>query len=102
MCVDDAAVRYTKFAQARLPLLQRGTAGATEADMVQADAKLAEIRVGHRLIVLMDTEYRAAVQEPRLMPEPGVGVLVEQWVGAEQFPIPGAADLDVAHRHRDG
>jgi hypothetical protein len=47
--------------------------------------------------VLVDSEYRAAVKEPNQVPESGVGVLVEHWLGAEQRPIPRAADFYVAH-----
>ncbi len=83
------------------PVFQLGAAGAAEADVVEADAVFAELFVGGRAVVLVDAEQRAAVEQPHLMPEAGVGVLVERRVGAEQVAVPGAADLEVAHRDRD-
>ena len=51
--------------------------------------------------MLMDAEERAAIQQPHLMAEAGVGVFVEYRVAAEKAAVPGSADVDVAHRDRD-
>ena len=51
--------------------------------------------------MLVDAEQSAAVEQPHDVPESGVGVLVEDRVGADQRSIPGAADFDVTHCDRD-
>ena len=90
-----------KFVQPRDPLLQLGAVGAAEADVVEADAMFAEILIGGRAVVLMDAEQRAAIEQPHLMPVAGIVVLVGEGVGAEKTAVPGAADVEVAHRDRD-
>jgi hypothetical protein len=49
----------------------------------------------------MNPEHGAAVEHPHLVPEAGVGVLVEDLVGAEKVALPPAAGFDVTHRDRD-
>ncbi|BBX43082.1 hypothetical protein MSIM_45330 [Mycobacterium simiae] len=69
--------------------------------MIEADAVFAEFLVGRRLVVLMDAEDRAAVEEPHLVSKAGIGVFVEGRIVAEEIAIPGAADLEIAHRDRN-
>ena len=68
--------------------------------MVEADAVLAELLVGRRGAVLVQSEQGATGQEVHGVVHVWVGVLVEDRLGAEERLVPGHAHRQVLHGER--
>lgn len=98
MRVLDTGVCNSQFVKMADPPFEVRAIHTAEADVVQSYPELAELFGAGLLVVLMDAEQCAAIEEPDQVPKSGISVLVEDWVAFEQRFVPRAAGVDVADR----
>src|SRR3954469_12338542 len=98
--VLDAAMLDAELIEALRPLLELGAIRASEGDVIEADAVLAERFVRRRRRVLMQTDQRVP-QQVHSVVEPRIGVLVEHRFRVEERLIPWHAHGEVSNRECD-
>ena len=86
--VLDAAVLDTELGETTRPLLELGSVGASEREMVEADPVLAEPLVRCRGLVLVQPDQGAVAEEIDGVVEVWIRVLVDHGLGIEQRFVP--------------
>ena len=98
--VLDAAVSDAQLVKSTCPLLELCSVGASEGDVVEADAELAELLLRRRCGVLVQTEQRVADQVDGVV-KVGIGVFVEDGLGSEERFVPRDTDGQVTDGQGD-